>query len=94
MKVTTLFKGIMKDWVGAAEAEFDLKPGASYGDLLREINLKFGRNLPQGLWDRERKAFAESVAALVEGSGEKLDELDTPLREGMRVDFFLLALGG
>ncbi len=94
MKVKAVFKGIMKDWVGAAESDFDLKPGASYGDLLREIHLKFGRNLPSGLWNRKRKAFDESVVALVEGSGEKLDELATPLREGMRVDFFLLALGG
>ena len=94
MKIKALFKGIMQDWVGAAEAEFDLKKGATYSDLLREIHRRFGRNFAQGLWDPRRKAFAESVAALLQDNARKLDDLKTELKDGQCINFFLLALGG
>lgn len=84
----------MNKWVGAAEAEFDLAETARYRDLLAQIGNRFGKQMPAGLWDSKRNAFAESVIALVGKTGEKIDSLDSPLLPGQEIHFFLMALGG
>jgi len=94
MKVKAVFKGILTNWVGTAEAEIELPDRAVYGDLLKAIDEKFGRKMRPGLWDKKKKKFDASVAALVEEKGEKIDSPGAPLHDGQNIYFFLMALGG
>jgi len=94
MKVRAVFKGILTDWVGTAEAEFELPDNALYQDLLEQIEQKFGKKMRPQLWDRKNHKFDASVAALVEEKGEKIDSADAPLHDGQKIYFFLMALGG
>jgi hypothetical protein len=92
MKITTQFHGILADWVGAASASFDLPQDATYADLMDEIGRRFGRNMPEQLWDREKNCFNKTVQAL--GKGRTLNAANISLWEEETITFILMIAGG
>jgi len=92
MKVTTLFHGILADWVGVKRADFELQKEALFEDLLREIGRNFRNNMPEQLWDDQQGTFSSKVIAT--SDGRKLLNLDEPLSQGSDIAFFLMLAGG
>jgi hypothetical protein len=92
MKISTQFHGILTDWVGAASASFDLPEDATYADLMDEIGRRFGRNMPEQLWDREKNSFNKTVQAL--GKGRTLNAANISLLEEETITFILMIAGG
>jgi len=94
MKVQVAFKGILKDWLGSGQAEFELPEPARFQDLMSEIKRRFGKKMPKALWDQKQNRFSESVAAIIDPTGEKIEDLNATLHDGQKISFFLIALGG
>ncbi len=92
MKITADFQGILADWVGIPSATFDLPEGATYGDLLREIGLRYRKNMPEQLWDHENNRFRKQVRA--HGQEKAFESSDTPLHKGDKITFLLMIAGG
>ena len=92
MKVKTIFYGILSEWVGEKEAEFDLPEGATYGLLLKEIGLRFGDIMPRVLWDPIKNDFSAPVLAL--GSTGRINSENSSLDENEQVTFMLKIGGG
>jgi hypothetical protein len=92
MIVKAIFYGILAEWVGENETEFDLQEGATYGLLLREIGRRFGTIMPEMLWDRLKNNFSAPVLAL--GSNGRIDSEESLLEENEEVMFMLQVGGG
>lgn len=92
MKIKTIFYGILSEWAGEKEAEFDIPEGATYGRLLQEIGLRFGRKLPEILWDQVKNDFSAPVLAI--SSNGMINSHDSPLEEDEQVMFMLKVGGG
>lgn len=92
MKVKTIFYGILSEWAGEKEAEFDLPEGATYGRLLKEIGLRFGSKMPEILWDPVKNDFSAPVLAL--SSNGRINSSDSPLEVNDQVTFMLKVGGG
>ena len=92
MTVKTIFYGILSEWVGEKEAEFELPEGATYGRLLKEIGLRFGKIMPEMLWDRLKNDFSAPVLAL--SSNGRINSEESPLEENEAVTFMLKVGGG
>jgi molybdopterin converting factor small subunit len=91
MKITAEFHGILAEWVGTRSASFDLPAGATYSDLMEEIGLRYRRNMPDQLWNKENKMFKKVQA---QREGRVLASADTPLLEGEEIQFLLMIAGG
>ncbi|MBW1788053.1 MAG: hypothetical protein JRK53_15745 [Deltaproteobacteria bacterium] len=92
MKITAVFQGIMSDWIGMEQADFDLREGAVLADLLAEIFNAFREKSPEQLWNHEHGAFARPVRAF---TGESpINDTGAPLTEGQEVIFCLMLAGG
>jgi len=92
MTVKAIFYGILSEWVGEKEAEFELPEGATYGWLLKEIGLRFGKIMPEMLWDRLKNDFSAPVLAL--SSNGRINSEESPLDENEVVTFMLKVGGG
>jgi sulfur carrier protein ThiS len=92
MTVNALFHGILSDWVGVKTTSFDLPAKATYADLLREIGLRYGSNMPPQLWDHEAHIFNGPV--LAEASGKVVESNAHLLQEGDEVKLYLMIAGG
>lgn len=92
MTVKAIFYGILSEWVGEKEAEFELPAGATYSQLLKEIGLRFGKIMPEMLWDRLKNDFSAPVLAL--SSNGRINSEESPLEENEEVTFMLKVGGG
>jgi hypothetical protein len=92
MKVTALFHGILADWVGTPSARFELPDDATYADLMKEIDHRYRRNMPDQLWDGEKNTFHRKVRPF--RKGKAIDKTDFQLVEGEALTFFLMMAGG
>ncbi len=92
MKVTAVFHGILSDWVGVPRAEVELSHGGTLAELLNEIKIRYGANMPEQLWNEERKTFHKAVWAM--RGEEKVADPGASLREGDEIKFFLTLAGG
>ena len=92
MNVSTVFHGILSDWVGTKEADFELPDGALYADLLSEIGTRYGDNMPPQLWDPAEENFRGPIMA--SGDGRNIDSLETILKNGEKITFLLMLSGG
>jgi hypothetical protein len=84
---------MLTKWVGVDQAEFDLPEPAAYRDLLAEIGRRYSQDMPPKLWNKKLNTFESAVVAL-DDSGQKIDDLNTLLQPGQKINFFLMALGG
>ena len=92
MKINVRFHGILSDWVGTSQAEFDLPDGGTLSDLLAEIRRTYGHNMPRQLWNKDQNAFNKAVLAM-DVNGKPLDPA-TRLKNGKEVKFLLVLAGG
>lgn len=92
MRVKVLFHGILTDWVGAQEAEFALRKGSRLADLSAAVGRRYGRNMPEQLWDKNRNSFVKAVWAM--RGDQKILEADEMLKEGEMIKFLLMQAGG
>jgi molybdopterin converting factor small subunit len=92
MKINVLFHGMLSDYMGTGGADFALREGSNLGDLLYLVGRRYGRKIPEQLWDKEKNAFVRSVWAM--RGNEKIQNLNEPLKDGEKVRFLLMQAGG
>ncbi|MBW2102515.1 MAG: MoaD/ThiS family protein [Deltaproteobacteria bacterium] len=93
MKVYVTFVGPLAEYAGGVpRVEFDLPEGAVYGDLLEEIDRRFGPSLHERIWDRETKTFQPRI--LVLGEGRDHEGRETPLADGEQIKVIPILAGG
>jgi hypothetical protein len=92
MKITVHFHGILADWIGTRSAGFELSNDATYSDLIKEIQQRFGGNMPDQLWDVQKNTFHQKVRAFKDGRA--LYPVDFNLEQGEELTFFLMLAGG
>ena len=92
MKVTALFHGILAEWVGARSARFELPDDSTYRDLIKEVDRRYRRNMPDQLWDMERNTFHRKVRVI--RKGKAVNTTDFKLIEGEALTFYLMMAGG
>ena len=92
MRVRVLFHGILIDWVGAQETEFALREGSRLADLSAAVGRRYGGNMPEQLWDKNRNSFVKTVWAM--RGDQKILEADEILKEGEMIKFLLMQAGG
>ena len=92
MKVTVLFMGPLKDYVGQQTAELDLPEQSAYGALLDEIGRRFGHCFPDKIWDSNGGGFKAGI--LILGTGRDLEDRQTLLKEDEEIKILPLLGGG
>jgi molybdopterin converting factor small subunit len=92
MRIKALFHGILSDWLGVYQAEFNLPDSGNLGDLLSKNREAYGPNMPQQLWNKDQKAFNKAVWAM--RGKEKMIDPTTKLKDGEEIKFFLTLAGG
>jgi len=92
MIVKARFHGILADWVSTETVTFHMDSGSIYGDLLKQIGDRFAESMPEQLWDKISGKFNSSI--LVMGKGRNLESLETPLKSGEEITFYLMLAGG
>lgn len=92
MRITALFHGILSDWLGVYQAEFNLPDSGNLGDLLSKIREAYGPNMPQQLWNKDQKAFNKAMWAM--RGKERLADPAMKLKDGEVIQFFLNLAGG
>ena len=91
MNVTAEFHGILSEWMGTRTASFDLPAGATFSDLMKEIGRRYGRKMPDQLWNKENNTFKKVRA---HGRERVIASADTPLLDGEKIQFLLMIAGG
>jgi len=92
MEVTVTFIGPLIEYTGQRTVRFPLPEGACYGELLDELERRFGERLPGPMWDREQRLFKRGI--IVIGAGRDLDSRETPLIDGEDIKMIPVLGGG
>jgi molybdopterin converting factor small subunit len=92
MKIRVNFLGTLSRYTGAESVEIELQDGALYGDLLIELNKRFGSQLPEKCWDKERAEFIKPISAI--GSTGDLESKETPLFDKQEIHVLIPISGG
>jgi molybdopterin converting factor small subunit len=92
MRITVLFWGPLKEYVGEEREQFDLPEDSVYGTLLDEIGRRFGQRFPERIWDREARVFKAGI--LTVGAGRDLDDRETALIDGEEIKVLPMLGGG
>lgn len=92
MHITVTFVGILGKLIKEGSFEVHFPGEATYRDLMDEIWNRFGRSIPDPLWDREANRFNEPIFALA--GGRAVESPETPLANGEEVKFLTLIAGG
>jgi molybdopterin converting factor small subunit len=92
MQVTVKFFGPIAEQAGQERVTFSFAEGATYGQLLEEVGKRFGRQLPERIWDSGRKMFKAGILAV--GEGRDLHRPEALLRDGEEIKIIPLLGGG
>ena len=93
MNVTVSFVGVLASFVGAKTATVALPEGSCYEDLLAELGRMFSSNMPEQLWDKEKKTFSSPILATRDE--RSLAPIDgSELLDGDQIKLFIMAAGG
>jgi len=92
MKVIVKGIGDLKDYFGKEPREVELPQPACIRDLLMSIEQLWGTRFPPYLWDFEKHQFRGPVALVV--NGKVVQNLDTPLQEGIEINIMRAVAGG
>jgi len=92
MKITVNFLGTLSRYTGAESIEVKLKDGARFGDLLDELNKRYGKKLPPKCWNKEKAEFIKPVSAI--GSAGDLEARETPLAANEEIHILIPISGG
>ena len=81
--------------LGKKVVDIELKEGATFGDLLDELEPHFGSELANEIYDSGKKALQDMVKAIVNGVlVHNFDGSDTALNNGDSIIFVPFAVGG
>jgi len=81
--------------LGKKVVDVELKEGATFGDLLGELEHNFGSELSNEIYDSRKQAMHEMVKAILNGVlVHNLDGSDTALDQGDSIIFVPFAVGG
>jgi molybdopterin converting factor small subunit len=92
MKISITFVGILREVAGEETASIELGEGAIYGDLLQEIDRRYGKRLPESFWDKNACQFRPGILAV--GEGRDLEEKDAALKDGENIAIVVHMAGG
>jgi len=92
MRIKVLFHGILAEWVGTQETEFALREGSLFADLSTAIGRRYGRKMPEQLWDQNQNSFVKAVWAM--RGDRKILNPDERLKDGEAIKFLLMQAGG
>jgi molybdopterin converting factor small subunit len=92
MRVRVQFHGILVDWMGGPRAEMHLAEGGTFGDLLMEVKKSFNSTMPSQLQNKDQETFNRALWAM--RGKNRLSELNTGLKDGDEIQFFLSLAGG
>ena len=92
MKITVNFLGTLSKYTGAELVEIELDEGARYGDLLAELNRRYGDKFPAKCWDKEKCDFVKPISAI--GSNGDIEARDTPLAGHDEINILIPISGG
>ena len=92
MNITVNFLGLLKEHIGRESVTFALDKDASFGDVLAEINHRYGERLPAGLWDHKKLEFRPGILCV--GEGRDLETKDTLLKDGEIISIAVHMAGG
>lgn len=92
MKIRLRTIGDLRDYFGKEPAEIELNEVATLRDLQLAIDARWGTILPPYLWDRGAMQFRGAVFFLI--NKEVVQDLKTPLQDGLQVDVLRALSGG
>lgn len=92
MKVRVNFFGTLSRYTGAESVEIELKDGARYGDLLVELDRRYGAKFPEKCWDRDKGEFVKPVSAI--GSAGDIEGPDARLADNDEIHILIPVSGG
>jgi molybdopterin converting factor small subunit len=92
MKITVNFLGTLSKYTGAELIEIELDEDARYGDLLAELNRRYGDKFPAKCWDKEKCDFVKPISAI--GSNGDIEARDTPLAGHDEINILIPISGG
>ena len=92
MKIRLRTIGDLRDYFGREPTEIELKEGATLRDLQLAIDARWGGILPAYLWDRNAMQFRGAVFFLI--NKEVVQDLQTPLQDGLQIDVIKALVGG
>ena len=92
MEITLRFVGFVEKIVGSERFQMTFPAGAAYQDLLKEIDRQFGDQLPERMWDRDKKCFKGPT--LVVGEGRDLESPGDLLIDGEEIKLIVMMAGG
>jgi len=94
MKITVIFHGVLADFIGEKRTDFDLPEDTRYADLLAAIGRRFGRKMPDKLWDKGKNIFKAAVLATRDERHLTAIDVNDPLDDGDEIKFLLMSAGG
>ena len=92
MKVILNFMGILREYTGDHQISLELPDEAHFGDLLNEIQKRYGNRLPGSLWDKEHQQFMPGILCV--GEGRDFETKETLLKDGEKILFLMPMAGG
>lgn len=92
MKVTVIFFGILREKVGGESFEFELSPGATFGDFMVDVGKRFADKFNSDIWNAESNTFNAPI--MVVGDKGDLESPDTPLSDGEKIKIVAPLAGG
>jgi molybdopterin converting factor small subunit len=92
MKIKLKSIGDLREYFGREPQEIDLATGATFADLLVEIDKRWGAALPSYMWNAEEKRFNGPVFFLIDK--EVVLDMQTKLQDGLEVRIMRALAGG
>ncbi len=92
MRIKVHFHGILAEWVGTGEADFAVRAGSPFADLMDMIGRRYSGKMPEQLWDKGNNCFVKAVWAM--RGDQRIMDFKEPLKEGEAVKFLLMQAGG
>jgi molybdopterin converting factor small subunit len=92
MKIRVNFLGTLSRYTGVESVDIELADGSLYGDLLAELDKRFGTKFPDKCWNRETKEFVKPISAI--GASGDLDAKETPLSDNEEIHVLIPISGG
>jgi molybdopterin converting factor small subunit len=92
VKIRIAAVGDLREYFGRDAVEIALPENATLRDLLEEISRRWGVQLPNHIWDHDRKAFRGPTVMLM--NGQSLRDPKTPLGDGGEIRLMHAIVGG
>jgi len=92
LKITVTAFGQIKRYIENYCGEISLPDGARLTDLLHYIHCHWSKELPEYLWNKDKKQFRGPVVIMV--GNQAATDHDTVLCDGQEVKLYKVVVGG